>query len=910
MNADAALVAAGRKEVLKKSATGGEGRRSRNASFKKAFALVLPSSVILFNLMLVMPAMIFSGNAGEFDIGLPQILKCYIWPGGGLVLALILVSALVSDSTRKRLAVMLCAIGLLLWVQGNFLVWRYGLLNGQAIDWSQYSWRGWIDGPLWVAAILVSLYRARRLFKAAVLVSAALIAVQSVSLVVLTLQGAPLFRTTKESALIPPEGIFQFGDGTNILHLVLDAFQADLFDEIVSQDPRYWEKELDGFVFYENASGVFATTYMSIPASLTGKLYANDMPMERFVDTVLRGKSIGNVLHEQGYAVDYVHAMKLYVKGKADNTYVIPARYHSRVAEHEWGNAAFMMDLVLFRCLPHWLKRFVYNDQMFLFSRWTGNEGPRVGGTFRQLAHRAFLENFAAKMSIGREKPTYKFLHLISTHPPIILNENCEFGGHVYPQTRPYYLTQDRCALEQVSEILEQLKELGLYDKSLIIVQADTGAGLPVDVGDVSPGGNSEISPRLIGNARPLLVVKMPGSRGPMKRSRAPVSLTDIPATVASVAGIRDAFPGEAVIRIDPSTRRQRKYYHYNWRAENWQSTYFKKLDEYVINGNVGDPHSWELAGIILDPRDEDSFQADRIDFGREAFSQFLLSGWGSNESSAEDGSAFNWALGRSAKLCLRLPRKAVRLLAEMRPYPFESPLEVRVSIDGEEIALWRLERKWQWQTFGALVPPNLDRPDVSIVKFAFSQSRQGPGRPLSTSFRSLTLDKKISPRMWGSVIRFGENGDSDAYRSIGWSQPTGDHCWNDGRRAVLSIPIQDTGADRVSFKFVFSAFIVPGKVDKQLVDVYVDGARIDQWVIDRPGLEQKVLEVPAELLKTPSFVTIRLDVPNAVSPREIGYNEDSRLLAIAMRQVELMEAPSDAPRYARYHKGVHQNPR
>ncbi len=382
-----------------------------------------------------------------------------------------------------------------------------------------------------------------------------------------------------------------------------------------------------------------------------------------------------------------------------------------------------------------------------------------------------------------------------------------------------------------------------------------------------------------------------------MRRSRAPVSLTDIPPTVASVAGIPAAFPGESVSGIDPDSRRQRKYYHYAWRNENWQDTYFQRLDEYVINGDIGDPGSWELARRIFDPGDGDSLEVDRIDFGKEESSRFLLSGWGSDESSAEDGSTFNWALGRTAELRLRLPGSAVRLLAKMRPYPFESPEEVRVSIDGKEIALWRLERKWQWQTFGALVPPNSDRPSVSLLRFAFSETHHAGARPLSASFRSLTLDRRVSPRRWGTAIGFGENGESAAYRSIGWSEPTGDHCWNDGRYAVLSIPLQAAKTDRLFFKFVFSAFIVPGKVDKQLVDVYADGARVDQWVMDTPGLEERVLAVPAELLETPSFVTIRLDVPNAVSPRAIGYNDDSRLLAIAMRQVELMKAPSGAPR-------------
>ncbi len=247
-----------------------EERQAGHSFLKKAFAPALPATVILLNLTLVMPATIFSGNPAEFDVGLRQILQCYVWPAMGLLLLVMLLSALVSEGSRQRLAVGACAVGTLLWVQGNFLVWPYGLLNGHSIDWTQNVWRGWIDGALWIAVIALCVFYARRWFRAVSVVSIAVIAAQGASVAVLTMQGAPWLQVIEAGALNPPREIFAFGARNNILHLVLDAFQADLFDEIVSQDPPYWEKELDGFVFYENTSGVFATTYMSVPAFLTG----------------------------------------------------------------------------------------------------------------------------------------------------------------------------------------------------------------------------------------------------------------------------------------------------------------------------------------------------------------------------------------------------------------------------------------------------------------------------------------------------------------------------------------------------------------------------------------------------------------------------------------------------------------
>ena len=42
----------------------------------------------------------------------------------------------------KKVTALFFAIGLLLWIQGNIMVWNYGLLDGHIIPWGDYFWNG------------------------------------------------------------------------------------------------------------------------------------------------------------------------------------------------------------------------------------------------------------------------------------------------------------------------------------------------------------------------------------------------------------------------------------------------------------------------------------------------------------------------------------------------------------------------------------------------------------------------------------------------------------------------------------------------------------------------------------------------------------------------------------------------
>ena len=707
--------------------------------------ILAPALLIICNLFLFGPATIYSGNISEFNISLIDILKYYAVPGMIILLIFLGIGIALSKKYLSLYVALIFGVGVLLWVQGNILVWKYGLLDGQGIDWSQNVWRGWIDGALWIVLLVLACVFSRRVSKIAGLACVVLLSLQLVTLSYSAIYKPEIWKEKKLPAPVSaPKEIFEFSSSKNVIHIMLDAFQSDLFEEIIATDPSYYKSGMDGFTFFREATGAFATTYMSVPATFSGKYYRNHVPMKEFVKRTLNGKTIVNALYGNGYDVDLVHIASMYAQGLYSNIYFIPMAYGGNKRQDEKANSALMMDLALFRLTPHFIKKLIYNNQLWMIQSLFGSQ---KGSGFIQLSHKAFLEDLIANMDVKRQKPVYKFIHLVTTHPPNIMNEDCEFSGKVLPYTREYFLIQDKCALNDIIGFLDRLKSLGIYDTSLIILQADTGVGLPVKkMRNYGPQIKGRCPPNLIGNALPLLVIKPPYSKGPLKISNAQVMLTDIPATISSVLALNDDFPGDSVFQVNPDENRERRYYHYKWRHEHWQAEYLPILHEYLIKGSVFDGDSWSIGLRYLQPSLHGSFLTRKIGFGTPSASKFLLDGWSSDEKDSKEGLTFNWALGNSASIFLSLPKdEVVVLTANVKTLKFVKPQRVTIKVDGKEIGMWEIGSAWKWEKHSIVIEPDEHRPDVSVVDFVFSEYYEPDERvkrPLAVLFESITLNK------------------------------------------------------------------------------------------------------------------------------------------------------------------------
>ena len=107
----------------------------------------------------------------------------------------------------------------------------------------------------------------------------------------------------------------------------------------------------------------------------------------------------------------------------------------------------------------------------------------------------------------------------------------------------------------------------------------------------------------IVGSALPLMAIKPPNEKGPFKISRAQTMLSDIPATVSSILNLNVGFPGQSAFGIDPDQLRERKFYYYKWRHENWQDDYFARMDEFIISGSVFDRTAWRKGSTFYPPK-------------------------------------------------------------------------------------------------------------------------------------------------------------------------------------------------------------------------------------------------------------------------------------------------------------------
>jgi hypothetical protein len=392
--------------------------------------------------------------------------------------------------------------------------------------------------------------------------------------------------------------MFELSSQRNVVHIVLDAFQSDVFGEILAEERPWLDRSLSGAVFFANHTGAFPTTIASMPAMLTGKVYRNDRPLQRYMYDILKEGSIFKSLRAGGYRVDAATGMH-HGRESATNFYRLQRPYVS-FDDYKAFTAWQLADLSLFRYAPHVLRPAIYNEESW---RLQALFGP---GDTRTRRHHAvngavILDGFARRFRPATDQPVYKYIHVGIPHRPVTVNGNCEFIG-VVRSTRASYKEQARCAVRRVAAILDRLRDVGLYDNTFVVISSDHGIALPppqfvnnrqTPMGEVA---------RLAGNAMALLIVKPLNSDGPVRTSLAPTTITDIPATVLDGVGMARDLPGEPALTLSEEAPRVRPWAMYDWERDDWGQNYFATLDIVDINGRVLDGKNWSLIETLYEP--------------------------------------------------------------------------------------------------------------------------------------------------------------------------------------------------------------------------------------------------------------------------------------------------------------------
>lgn len=653
---------------------------------EKILASVGASFLLSLTLLFFGPSYIYFTNLLEIPYYYSDIVWFFIAYSlaAGAIISIILI--LVKGSIHQRFVAIIFALGLLLWIQGQILVWNYGVLDGRAIVWENYLINGLIDSAIWIAILGFAFFKGGSLYRHIAFASLVLLFLQCGGLMVEVYQ-APVEPEWKSNALgCDDETKFEFSSEQNVIILVLDTFQSDLFQEIINEDPEY-QDIFDGFTYYRNTVGGHPTTYPSVTFILTGKQYNNSIPIQQHIKNEFLQNSVPLLLKENGYRVDLypLERDQILINEKtASNAGTQNCGDDNKVNNNLKG-VADLQQLTLFRFVPHFFK--VYFHVL-----------PFVENAHKDLD---FYNDLSSKTTVSNKDRIFKFFHLFGVHSPYTLNSQLQ--KEYLPNDRSGCKEQAKGALKICSELINQLKNNGIYDKSLIFIIGDHGNPWgKIDLNNdlLNRNDNVDINiveKRVVTSGIPLMLVKKFDSNGDLLFSDSPVTLGDIPYTITSELHIKNNSSGQSIFSVNESDERERKFIFYHWEQGGWDKEYLPPMSEYVVNG-----HSWLLSswkptyrifnhGEIITSMPKYEWGTPIIFNNNGTAQQYQKYGW----SIPEEG--FTWTNDYKAVLGLQFEKTESNLTMIIEASPFlggnVEKQPVKIFINKKEIGDWVLDK-------------------------------------------------------------------------------------------------------------------------------------------------------------------------------------------------------------------------
>jgi hypothetical protein len=410
-------------------------------------------------------------------------------------------------------------------------------------------------------------------------------------------------KGNNESSISNLNEFFKFSKDKNILHIVTDGFQSDVFNELLQDEnlKDKYQKSFQGFIYYKETLGVFPYTKFAIPAFLAAEMYSNKTPKDVFVDRVLKGNTILRVAYEKGFEIDITsggdYLNNRYSNLPHHNMYNLE---NIAITSPIFKDTAVTIELGLFRVLPHFLKKYIYNDQRWLLSQLTVKN---LDFQFQYFYHTYFLQLFSQLMSIEREAPVYKYIHIMNTHNPMVVNGQCNFKGKATTMNRVSLTVQSKCTLDTISILFDKMKDLGVYDSTLIIIHGAHGSWVPnYRQGPRPTLFSSYIAPPHTSSlASPLLAIKKPYAKEIFSSSNKLASLLDIPATISDIMHWNSNFKFQSLEKIKLGTPRKRFFRFFFYQKDAMQTGYTGPIQEYSIEGSHYEVE-WKYERIFYPP--------------------------------------------------------------------------------------------------------------------------------------------------------------------------------------------------------------------------------------------------------------------------------------------------------------------
>lgn len=526
---------------------------------------------------------IYFNNTNEFSFSIIEIYPYLLIQSALAALIFSLFIGYIGEKYFKLVISVLVALLFMSWIEGNLLYRDYGLLDGRQINWNSWKWWGYIDLSIWAIMIIVLVYMKENVYRLIKQISIIAIVIICITFSVKYLN----INNDQDDEYVFDESVMgEFSKDKNVIVIMLDEIQSDVFYEIIEED-NYYKNIFDDFVYYPDSVTVFPWTVPSIPAMLTGEYYDNSEPFDKYVKKAYSENSLLKNLIDSNYKVDIFPNFYDFIYPKSielSSNLIRKGALISAGSAIAYG--AHLIELSLFKISPHIMRKYIYNNNQFLFSHIYNLNEKKIKHMDWKSKDRDMIKDIISNTSMVDDDHIFKFIHFKAGHTPWSTDEN---GIHIKPNdSRTNYESYVKYKLKLVNELFNYLKNLNIYDKSFIYIISDHGAGRSMKTKlntevlreNIPSTENYHIHYQIKARAISLFLKKLQYNKGKLNITKEHFYNGDLRSTILEDVGLSGPKPA-----TDP-----RRYFYFVWEK---RTKYLPPLFEFLISGNSWLDSSW-----------------------------------------------------------------------------------------------------------------------------------------------------------------------------------------------------------------------------------------------------------------------------------------------------------------------------
>lgn len=373
----------------------------------------------------------------------------------------------------------------------------------------------------------------------------------------------------------------------NIVVFLTDRLDGEWMDEMLVRYPEL-NDEFGGFTFYRNTLSTGTSTFPTVPQMLTDRTY-NGEEWYTYLSDAWSGDTLTSRLKGSGYNVylipDRITTLSstAQVRGQCDNIAEYEDSYINLNCLGLKGIAASMLRLSAARMMPFCVKHYITywmgaSISRDMISNPDSGEDFLIRQTFPEHDVRYYNYLTAHGITADSQNKTFSFIHLSGCHN----DDEAIANIHGFTGENDIYKTT-RGDFDILFEYFSQMKKLGIYDNSTIIVMGDHGR-VPKEL---------ENADELEGAITTALLIKPAGAEEKKLSvdDDSPLSLNYFYASILGYAGIREEGDGktfeDAVNGKTDGIRRIRTY-----DFDGYGRMVYKAA--YEVSGDAHDFDNWE----------------------------------------------------------------------------------------------------------------------------------------------------------------------------------------------------------------------------------------------------------------------------------------------------------------------------